>query len=160
MRITFQVTISDSRRLTTYFAFCYPYSYNECQRRLAKLDDHYSISAQTSNPEAHEIYYYRFVLFSLQFCGVEVFFFPIVPRELLCHSLEGRRIDLITVTSWEGVTGEREARIPHLFPDEMAERCHVFKNKKVTCKRTDIQRDSRTRDFTHNIIVVICRWCL
>lgn len=62
MKITFQITISDNRRLTTYFAFCYPYSYSECQRRLARLDDHHRTSALTFDPKAHEkIYYYRFV---------------------------------------------------------------------------------------------------
>ena len=51
----------------------------------------------------------------------------------MCHSLEGRRIDLITVTSWEGVSEEREPSLPCLFPDTTSERCHVFKDKKVKC---------------------------
>lgn len=57
-------------------------------------------------------------------------------RELLCHSLEGRRVDLITLTSWEGVTEEREWRLPNLFPDTATERCHIFKNKKVCTVHT------------------------
>lgn len=52
-------------------------------------------------------------------------------RELVCHSLEGRRIDLVTITSWEGVSEEKEPRLPHLFPDVTSERCNSFKNKKV-----------------------------
>lgn len=89
----------------------------------------------------------RYTITGLLVHGVELFSHPppfsLSPRELLCHSLEGRRIDLITVTSWEGVTGEREARIPHLFPDEMAERCHGFKDKKV---QTDRQIDRQMTD--------------
>lgn len=54
-----------------------------------------------------------------------------VTRELLCHSVEGRRIDLITVTSWEGICEEKEPTLPHLFPDTASERCCVFKNKRV-----------------------------
>ena len=52
-------------------------------------------------------------------------------RELLCKSLEDHRIDLITVTSAEGISEEREEQLPHLFPDQTTERCHVFKNRKV-----------------------------
>lgn len=108
MKITFQISITDNRRLTTYFAFCYPHSYSESQRRLTKLDNRYKTLAPSESTGG--VYYYR---------------------ELLSHSLEGRRIDLITITSWERITNEREARLPQLFPNEEAERCHIFKNKRV-----------------------------
>jgi len=58
-------------------------------------------------------------------------------RELLCKSLEDRRIDMITVTSAEGMTDEREEELPFLFPDKTIERCHAFKNKKVYSWLTD-----------------------
>ena len=45
-------------------------------------------------------------------------------------SLDGRRVDLITVTSYSGITEEREPRINGLFPsDEL--RPNVFQGKKV-----------------------------
>jgi hypothetical protein len=37
-------------------------------------------------------------------------------RELLTHSLEGRRIDLLTLTSFKDLIYEREPSIPKLFP--------------------------------------------
>ena len=59
LRVSFQLAISDSRKQTTYFAFCYPYSYSECQRRLTRLDEQFR---QPSTPEAADsIYYHRYV---------------------------------------------------------------------------------------------------
>ena len=45
-------------------------------------------------------------------------------------SLDGRRVDLITVTSYSGITEEIEPRLNGLFPsDEIRPR--IFKGKKV-----------------------------
>lgn len=136
LRISFQLVISDSRKLTTYFAFCYPYSYGECQRRLARLDEQFR---QPSLPQAQdEIYYHRLISLLIQVPRQLLGLFNL--RELLCRSLEGRRIDLITVTSWEGVSEEREPRLPHLFPDEASDRCYVFRNKKVIVRLASVHK--------------------
>lgn len=55
---------------TVYFAFCYPYSYSDLQHELDTLEARFS--AKEGN-----IYF---------------------GRELLCHSLDQRRVDLVTVT--------------------------------------------------------------
>lgn len=52
-------------------------------------------------------------------------------RELLTSSCEGRHIDLVTITSFHGITLKREDRIKTLFCDLTTPRCHVFKDKKV-----------------------------
>lgn len=52
-------------------------------------------------------------------------------RELLIYSLQGRKVDFLTITSFHGITEEREPRPENLFPDLNQERCHVFTNKKV-----------------------------
>jgi hypothetical protein len=52
-------------------------------------------------------------------------------RELLVLSYEQRRVDMLTITSFEGIQEEREERIKNLFPDLMVPRCHTFKNKKI-----------------------------
>ena len=52
-------------------------------------------------------------------------------RELLINSIENRRIDLLTITSFHGLTEEREERLTNLFPESQTPRCHKFKNKKV-----------------------------
>lgn len=53
-------------------------------------------------------------------------------RELLINSLEGRRIDLMTITSFQNIQNEYEYKFPDLFPMSNAKRCHLFKNKKVS----------------------------
>lgn len=54
-------------------------------------------------------------------------------RELLINSLEGRRIDLMTITSFHNIQQEYEYKFPDLFPMPNIKRCHLFKNKKVFC---------------------------
>ncbi|CAJ0945859.1 unnamed protein product [Ranitomeya imitator] len=81
----------DCRVATTYFSFCFPFSYEESQELLAGLDDRFSDSRLMSpgSSPPHSIYY---------------------QRELLCHSLEGLRIDLLTISSCHGIMEEREPR--------------------------------------------------
>lgn len=53
-------------------------------------------------------------------------------RELLCHSLEQRRVDLITVSDCSGL-GQEEPRFDgRLFPDKSTPRCRSFPNKQVS----------------------------
>lgn len=51
-------------------------------------------------------------------------------RELAILSGDGRRIELLTVTSWRGICARREKRPPGLFPDATP-RPHLFKAKPV-----------------------------
>lgn len=53
-------------------------------------------------------------------------------RELLCHSLDGNRVDLITVTNCNRMHEERETRLPKLFPDGNTPRPHRFPGKRVS----------------------------
>ena len=52
-------------------------------------------------------------------------------RELLIYSVEGRRVELLTISSFHDILSEREERLPNLFVDENTPRCYKFKNKKV-----------------------------
>lgn len=83
------------------FAFCYPYSYLELQQKLLSLDE---------RSMKQDMYYHR---------------------ELLIRSADGRRIDLITLSSKEGMSDEAEPRIPKLFPDQSRPRARRFQNKRV-----------------------------
>lgn len=46
-------------------------------------------------------------------------------------SLENRSVDLLTISSFKGISDEKECRLFGLFPDENKPRSNVFKNKKV-----------------------------
>lgn len=97
---------------TVYFAFCTPWSYGESQNQLNDLDSLFS-ACQTYNSKTdpEKIYYHR---------------------ELLCHSLDKLRVDLITVSSCHGITDTEEPKFDiNLFPDKETPRCKRFVGKKV-----------------------------
>lgn len=52
-------------------------------------------------------------------------------RELLICSVEGRRVDLLTISSFHGIQEEQEERLATLFPETEKQRCQTFENKKV-----------------------------
>lgn len=66
LKLSFQLNISESRRQTTYIAFCFPFSYTECQRMLAKLEAKYSseIEERVGDCEVNSamIYFHRYQL--------------------------------------------------------------------------------------------------
>lgn len=95
MKMTFmhRFTFANER---VRFAFCYPYSYSKLQRRLAALDLKYAFvsasAAEQPQPQKSErrnsatpapIYYHR---------------------GLLARSIEGLRVDLLTISSMDGIT--------------------------------------------------------
>ncbi|XP_059056677.1 cytosolic carboxypeptidase-like protein 5 [Achroia grisella] len=105
--LSFKYRTSDNLKATTFFAFTYPFSFAELQIALNSIDLKMLPVPQPQSPD--EIYY----------C-----------RECLIYSLEGRRVDLLTITSHHGITTEREERLKNLFPDNQ-ERPFKFLNKKV-----------------------------
>jgi len=72
----------------TYFALTYPFSYDDCQKMLNEYEVQFE--------KHHKIYFHR---------------------EHLINSLEGRRIDLLTITAKEKGITEVEDTIPDLFPE-------------------------------------------
>lgn len=71
-------------------------------------------------------------------------------RELLVNSYEGRRIDLLTITSFEGIEDEREERLKNLFPDYTIPRCHNFKNKKIIFLSSRVHPGETVASFVLN----------
>ncbi|XP_074803384.1 cytosolic carboxypeptidase-like protein 5 isoform X6 [Natator depressus] len=127
------------RGATTYFAFCYPFSYTECQEMLAQLDSRFEECKYMSPSRAFlhlppsspldAIYYHR---------------------ELLCRSLDNLRVDLITVTSCHGMREEHEPRLDNLFPDEATPRPHCFAGKRVFFLSSRVHPGETPSSFVFN----------
>lgn len=65
---------------STYFAFSYPFSYED---QMKKTDE-----MQNLLQEAHNVYFHR---------------------ETVYYSIEGRKMELITISSRDGITDQRES---------------------------------------------------
>lgn len=135
-----------------YYAFTFPFSYTECQEQLAHFDELYQKNTFKVNyiiqrllapigakSHAVEIPAWRgisgppigavgkLVRMTRAELESEIYYH----RELLVNSVEGRRVDLLTISSYNGIQLEREQRMNHLFPNTKTVRCNTFKNKKV-----------------------------
>ncbi|XP_063771004.1 cytosolic carboxypeptidase-like protein 5 isoform X4 [Pseudophryne corroboree] len=121
----------ECRGATTYFAFCFPFSYEESQEMLAGLDGRFAdcrlMSPGSCSPDT--IYYHR---------------------ELLCHSLERLRVDLLTITSCHEMMEEREPRLDKLFPDRSNPRPYRFSRKRVFFLSSRVHPGETPSSFVFN----------
>ncbi|XP_064364215.1 cytosolic carboxypeptidase-like protein 5 isoform X2 [Dromaius novaehollandiae] len=120
----------ECRGATTYFAFCYPFSYTECQEMLAQLDSRFEECRHMSPSSPLDSVYYH--------------------RELLCHSLDKLRVDLLTVTSCHGMLEKREPRLDKLFPDGSTPRPHRFAGKRVFFLSSRVHPGETPSSFVFN----------
>lgn len=111
--MSFNYRTSENPNAITYFAFTYPFSYTDLQNHLKKIDA--KMTKQNVNL-ADDIYYHR---------------------ENAINSLEGRRLDILTISSYYNILTEREAKLQDLFPDESEERPFTFQDKKVNYNISD-----------------------
>uniref|UniRef100_A0A665VW37 Cytosolic carboxypeptidase-like protein 5 n=1 Tax=Echeneis naucrates TaxID=173247 RepID=A0A665VW37_ECHNA len=128
--LSFTHRLLEVRGATTYFSFCYPFSYKECQDMLQQLDESYPNAAQLNSSSAPGSVYYH--------------------RELLCRSLDGNRVDLLTVTNCSGMQEEREPRLPKLFPDNNTPRPHRFSSKRVFFLSSRVHPGETPSSFVFN----------
>lgn len=128
--LSFTHRVLEVKGATTFFSFCYPFSYTECQDMLQQLEDNYPGAAQLSPSSAPGGVYFH--------------------RELLCRSLDGNRVDLLTVTNCSGMAEEREPRLPHLFPDANTPRAHRFAGKKVFFLSSRVHPGETPSSFVFN----------
>lgn len=88
-KLSFIHRMMDTKNSITYFAFCFPHSYEDMQILLntydslynSKLADYY-LEHALSPINSSDIYYHR---------------------ETLCYSCDGNKVDLITITSYKGL---------------------------------------------------------
>lgn len=87
-KLSFIHRMMDTKNSITYFAFCFPHSYEDMQSLLTTYDslynsnlaEHYLTHPSLPNNSA-DIYYHR---------------------ETLCYSCDGNKLDLITISSYKG----------------------------------------------------------
>ncbi|XP_051471328.1 cytosolic carboxypeptidase-like protein 5 [Apus apus] len=120
----------EHRGTTTYFAFCYPFSYTDCQEMLAQLDSRFQECQHMSPSSPLDSVYYH--------------------RELLCHSLDKLRVDLLTITSCHGMLEKREPRLDKLFPDTSTPRPHHFTGKRVFFLSSRVHPGETPSSFVFN----------
>ncbi|RZC42480.1 cytosolic carboxypeptidase-like protein 5, partial [Asbolus verrucosus] len=105
--LSFKFKTPENVQSITYFAFTYPFSYADLQKLLLNVDlkfQHYMATCED------DIYY---------------------TKEVVCRSLCGREVNLLTISSYHGITPEPEARLKNLFPDKTTRRPFKFIGKKV-----------------------------
>ncbi|XP_030758911.1 cytosolic carboxypeptidase-like protein 5 isoform X2 [Sitophilus oryzae] len=124
--LSFKFRTPENADSCTYFAFTYPFSYTDLQKMLVNIDSKYF----TIQPTCEDDIYYV--------------------HETVCESLEGRNIDLITITSYHGITMEREERLKNLFMDKTVPRPHKFVGKKVIFMSARVHPGETPSSFVFN----------
>ncbi|XP_021563122.1 cytosolic carboxypeptidase-like protein 5 [Carlito syrichta] len=71
-------------------------------------------------------------------------------RELLCYSLDGLRVDLLTVTSCHGLREDREPRLGQLFPDTSTPRPFRFTGKRIFFLSSRVHPGETPSSFVFN----------
>nr|XP_050855960.1 cytosolic carboxypeptidase-like protein 5 [Vespula vulgaris]XP_050855961.1 cytosolic carboxypeptidase-like protein 5 [Vespula vulgaris] len=105
--LSFTYYTPENQKAVTYFAFTYPFSYTDLQNYLKKIDIRMAKHYVTS---IDDIYYHR---------------------ECAIKSLEGRRLDVLTISSYHNILNVREDRFDNMFPEKHEERPFKFLDKKV-----------------------------
>lgn len=112
MRVKFQFTFPQSNTVAYFCPFA-PFSYSQTQRMLCRLEN---VVASKLAPK--DIYFVR---------------------EHLVNSLDGNRVDLLTISSQngKGTEDDREEYLPNLFPTRKVPRPHRFRQKQyvfISCR--------------------------
>ncbi|XP_070163299.1 cytosolic carboxypeptidase-like protein 5 isoform X3 [Polyergus mexicanus] len=105
--LSFLYYTPENSRAVTYFAFTYPFSYTDLQNYLKRID---ARMGKRSVMCTDDIYYHR---------------------ECAIKSLEDRRLDVLTISSYHNISMEREDRLINMFPEKNEERPYKFRDKKI-----------------------------
>jgi hypothetical protein len=105
--LSFKFKTPENVQSITYFAFTYPFSYTDLQKMLINIGLKFENYIATYEDD---IYY---------------------TKEVVCRSLGGRDVNLLTISSYHGITPEMEVRLKNLFPDKNTRRPFKFMGKKV-----------------------------
>ncbi|CAH1173884.1 unnamed protein product [Phaedon cochleariae] len=123
--LTFKFRTPENPDSVMYFAFTYPFSFTDLEKMLLNIDSKYlSITPTTDD----EIYYVK---------------------ETVCRTIEGRSIDLLTISSHHGITKQREERLKNLFMDDVP-RPFKFVGKKIIFVSARVHPGETPSSFVFN----------
>ncbi|CAH0553055.1 unnamed protein product [Brassicogethes aeneus] len=133
--LSFKFRTPENVQSIMYFAFTYPFTYVELEKMFLTIDKRFTNVQPTCEDD---IYYVR---------------------ETVCQSLDGRNIDLITISSYHGMTDKREDRLKQLFPDEKVARPFKFDEKKVIFISARVHPGETPSSFVFNGLInqLLCR---
>lgn len=124
-------------RATTYVAFTFPYSYRELQSYLGKLERRYGCDKILNDKTPAK----------LEQMSPKIYFH----RELACRSLQGRRVELITLSDTTGISVDREPVLDKLFPEvHQKPRARKFAGKKVVFVSARVHPGETQSSFVMN----------
>ncbi|XP_012142066.1 cytosolic carboxypeptidase-like protein 5 isoform X2 [Megachile rotundata] len=124
--LSFVYNAPENPKAITYFAFTYPFSYTDLQNYLRRIE---AKLAKRDITCVDDVYYHR---------------------ECAIKSLEGRRMDLITVSSFHNISTEREDRLSNMFPEKTEERPFKFWDKKVIFVSARVHPGETPSSFVFN----------
>ncbi|VVC44703.1 Hypothetical protein CINCED_3A021105 [Cinara cedri] len=121
-----------NKEAITYYAFTYPYTYTDLCNSLSFYEKQFPLPSDIKEKNETDIYFYR---------------------ETIVKSLENRAVDLLTISSFKGISEERECRLFGLFPDENKPRSHIFRNKKVIIMSARVHPGETPSSFVMNGLI-------
>ncbi|XP_072378899.1 cytosolic carboxypeptidase-like protein 5 isoform X1 [Diabrotica undecimpunctata] len=124
--LSFKFRTPDNVDSVVYFAFTYPFSVTELEKMLTNVDSKY---LHVKHVADDDIYYVR---------------------ETVCHSCDGKPIDLITISSYHGISKEREEKLKHLFNKSTVPRPFKFPGKKVIFVSARVHPGETPSSFVFN----------
>ncbi|XP_033336783.1 cytosolic carboxypeptidase-like protein 5 isoform X2 [Megalopta genalis] len=124
--LSFVYCTPENMKAITYLAFTYPFSYTDLQNYLRRVE---ARIAKRNVTCADDVYYHR---------------------ECAIKSLEGRRLDVITISSFHYISTEREDRLINMFPEKHEERPFKFWNKKVIFVSARVHPGETPSSFVFN----------
>nr|XP_031845002.1 cytosolic carboxypeptidase-like protein 5 isoform X2 [Nomia melanderi] len=124
--LSFLYCTPENMKAITYLAFTYPFSYTDLQNYLRRVEARIAKRTITC---ADDVYYHR---------------------ECAIKSLEGRRLDVITISSFHYISTEREDRLSNMFPEKHEERPFKFWNKKIIFVSARVHPGETPSSFVFN----------
>ncbi|XP_063978457.1 cytosolic carboxypeptidase-like protein 5 isoform X2 [Diachasmimorpha longicaudata] len=124
--ISFTIRTPENPKAITYVAFTYPFTYADLQQYLNRID---ARMQKQNYGNADAIYYHR---------------------ECAIKSLEGRRLEVLTISSYHNITPEREDKLKGMFPVEGEERPRKFRGKRIIFVSARVHPGETPSSFVFN----------